>query len=98
MEDEITAGAAGTAFAPTRPAIHGAARVVATAAAIGLSGQFLFFDVGLGINFPLFIVALLGAGWALRRPAPGPCAATCGWHPPLSASRPSPPFAQTRPS
>ncbi len=72
MEHEVTAGAAGTAFAPARPAIHGAARVVATAAAIGLSGQFLFFDVGLGINFPIFIAAFLGAGWALRRPAPVP--------------------------
>ncbi|MGI8830829.1 MAG: DUF4153 domain-containing protein [Candidatus Limnocylindria bacterium] len=56
----------------SRPAIRNAVGVVGAAAVLGLAGQLLFFDVGLGINYPIFITALLGAGWALRRPTPSP--------------------------
>jgi hypothetical protein len=48
-------------------AIRGAGRVVVAAAALGLAGQLLFFDVGLGINFPIFVGLLLVAAWRLRR-------------------------------
>lgn len=72
MAHEVTAGAIDRAEIQPRPAIHHAARVVGAAAAIGLGGQLLFFDVGLGINFPILIAAILAAGWALRRPMPGP--------------------------
>ncbi|HET8776452.1 MAG TPA: DUF4173 domain-containing protein, partial [Candidatus Limnocylindria bacterium] len=48
-------------------AIRHAGQVVVAAAALGLAGQLLFFDVGLGINFPIFIGLLLVAAWRLRR-------------------------------
>lgn len=48
--------------------IRRAGRVVMTGAALGVAGQLFFFDVGLGVNFPIAIVLLLGAGWAARRP------------------------------
>jgi hypothetical protein len=44
-------------------------QIAAWAAAIGLLAQLLFYDVGLGINFPIEIAALLLAGWAARDPA-----------------------------
>jgi len=40
--------------------------VVLAAVAIGLLGQFLFFDAALGINLPIAITVLLAAGWLLR--------------------------------
>ncbi|HET6650212.1 MAG TPA: DUF4173 domain-containing protein [Candidatus Limnocylindria bacterium] len=48
-------------------AIRHAGRVVVAAAALGLAGQLLFFGVGLGINFPIFVGLLLAAAWRLRR-------------------------------
>ncbi|HJP71625.1 MAG TPA: DUF4173 domain-containing protein [Candidatus Limnocylindria bacterium] len=48
-------------------AIRHAGRVLLVASALGLAGQLLFFDVGLGINFPIFIGLLLVAAWRLRR-------------------------------
>jgi len=50
-----------------RPAIRNAGLVLAAAGALGLIGQLLFFDVGLGINFPIAIGLLLAGGWMLRR-------------------------------
>jgi hypothetical protein len=47
--------------------IHRAGRVVVAAAALGLAGQLLFFDVGLGINFPIAVALLLTAAWRARR-------------------------------
>ncbi len=47
--------------------IRGAGRVVLTGAALGVAGQLLFFEVGLGVNFPIAILLLLGGGWAARR-------------------------------
>ena len=47
--------------------IHRAGRVVTAAAALGLAGQLLFFDVGLGINFPIAVALLLTAAWRARR-------------------------------
>jgi len=44
-------------------------RIAAWATAFGLLAQLLFYDVGLGINFPLAIATLLFAGWAVRDPA-----------------------------
>lgn len=48
--------------------IRHAGRVVLAGMALGLAGQLLFFDVGLGINFPIAIGLLLAAGWLTRRP------------------------------
>jgi len=53
-----------------RPAIRAAGRVVAVAALLGLIGQLLFFDVGLGINLPIAIGLLLAGGWFVRRRTP----------------------------
>ena len=58
---------------PTRPAaaaVRGAGRVVVVAGAVGFAGQLLFFDVGLGINFPIFIGLLLVGAWRVRRGSP----------------------------
>jgi hypothetical protein len=52
------------------PSIRSAGRAVAGAALLGLIGQLLFFDVGLGINLPLAIGLLLVAGWVVRRRSP----------------------------
>lgn len=49
------------------PIIRQAGRVVGAAGALGIVGQLLFFDVGLGINFPVAISMLLAGGWLLRR-------------------------------
>jgi len=57
----------------TRPVSQASAgRVVASGAALGLAGQLLFYDVGLGINFPIAIALLLGGAWAARRPGVRP--------------------------
>lgn len=53
-----------------RPRIIRAGRVVAAAGALGAAGQLLFYDVGLGINFPLAIGLLLRGGWVVRRRTP----------------------------
>ena len=53
-----------------RPVIRMAGRVVAVAALLGLIGQLLFFDVGLGINLPIAIGLLLVGGWLVRRRTP----------------------------
>jgi hypothetical protein len=50
------------------PAIGRAIHVVAAGAALGIIGQLLFFDVAVGINFPVAIALLLTSGWLLRRP------------------------------
>jgi uncharacterized protein DUF4153 len=43
--------------------------VVLGSLAFGLLAQLLFWDVGLGVNFPVAVAALLAAGWALRDPS-----------------------------
>ena len=53
-----------------RPAIRGAGRVVGIAGLIGLVGQLLFVDVGVGVNVPLAIAAILAGGWFVRRRTP----------------------------
>ena len=53
-----------------RPSIRAAGRVVTTAGLLGLIGQLLFFDVGLGINLPLAVGLLLVGGWLVRRRTP----------------------------
>ena len=45
-----------------------AGRVVLAAAALGIGGQLLFFDVTIGVNFPIAIALLVTIGWMLRRP------------------------------
>ncbi|HYM53672.1 MAG TPA: DUF4173 domain-containing protein, partial [Candidatus Dormibacteraeota bacterium] len=47
--------------------------IVLASLGFGLLAQLLFFDTGLGVNLPIAIAALLGAGWAVRdrsRPLP----------------------------
>jgi hypothetical protein len=50
----------------SRPVVRQAGRVVLLAAAIGLLGQLLLFDVGLGINAPIFLALVLLGGWLVR--------------------------------
>ena len=45
-----------------------AGRVILAAAALGIAGQLLFFDVAIGVNFPIAIALLVTVGWTLRRP------------------------------
>lgn len=65
----MTEDAAGTRDAreATPEPIRRAGRVVMIGAALGVAGQLLFFNVGLGANFPIAVGLLLGAGWAARR-------------------------------
>lgn len=63
-------GAPATHVAAWGPHIARAGRVVASAVALGAAGQLLFFEVGLGINFPLAIGLLLLGGWLVRRRTP----------------------------
>jgi hypothetical protein len=60
--------AAAAELDPPRPVAR-AVPLVLTSVAFGLLAQLLFFDVGIGINFPLAVAALLGAGWMLRDPS-----------------------------
>ena len=55
--------------------IRNAGRVVLIGGALGVAGQLLFFDVGLGVNFPIAIVLILAGGWATRRPGHLPASA-----------------------
>ena len=64
------AAVAAATTASWRPAIRHAGRVVAAAGMLGIIGQLLFVDVGLGINFPIAIAALLIGGWLVRRRTP----------------------------
>lgn len=52
--------------AASSPLIRRSATVVAVAGGIGVAGQLLFYDVGLGVNFPIAIALLLIGGWLLR--------------------------------
>lgn len=45
-----------------------ALHVVLAAVALGIVGQFLFFDVAIGINLPIAIALLVVGGWLLKRP------------------------------
>jgi hypothetical protein len=51
------------------PAIGRAVHVVLAGAALGIIGQLLFFEVAIGINFPIAIAFLVTSGWLLRRTA-----------------------------
>ena len=73
MTSEATIGAAtATPGVASRPAIRNAGRVLGGAGLLGIVGQLLFFDVGLGINFPIAITVLLAGAWLLRRRRPWP--------------------------
>jgi hypothetical protein len=45
-----------------------AGHVILAAIALGVVGQLLFFDVAIGVNFPIAIALLVASGWMLRRP------------------------------
>lgn len=68
--DSLTGVHATAATIGWHPIIRHAGRVVTAAALLGLIGQLLFFDVGLGLNLPFAIGLLLVAGWLVRRRAP----------------------------
>ena len=53
------------------PLIGRAVHVVLAAAALGIVGQWLFFDVAIGLNFPIAVALLVAGGWLLRRPMVG---------------------------
>jgi hypothetical protein len=55
-----------TAVSDRRQAIGG---LVATALVLGLLGQLLLFDVGVGVNFPILVAAVLVATWLTVGPA-----------------------------
>jgi hypothetical protein len=55
------------AAAAPRPRIRDAPRVLVLAATIGVLGQLLFVGVGLGLNMPLAVIAVLAAALADRR-------------------------------
>ena len=60
--------------------------IVLAATAIGLLVQLLFFDTGLGINFPVAIVAILAAAWFVpERPSRWPSLADA-WLPAASVA------------
>jgi hypothetical protein len=40
--------------------------VVLASLGLGLLAQLLFFDVGIGLNLPLAVASVLGAGWSVR--------------------------------
>jgi hypothetical protein len=67
MVGEAHIAEAQAAVAPRRR-IRDASRVLVLAATIGVLGQLLFVGVGLGLNMPLAVVAMLAAGWQLRQP------------------------------
>ena len=50
-----------------RPAIQRVGRVLAAGLLVGLVGQLLSFGVGIGINLPVGVALLVGAGWLTRR-------------------------------
>jgi hypothetical protein len=72
MTTQATAGTASieATSAPAWPSIRHAGRAVLAAAVLGLAGQLLFVDVGLGVNFPIAIGLLLVAGWRLGSRTP----------------------------
>ena len=70
--ETLTSAPATAAPIAWRPVIRAAGRVVAEGALLGLIGQALFFDVGLGINLPIAIGLLLVGGWLVRRRTPSP--------------------------
>lgn len=49
-------------------AIGRASVVLLVAGALGILGQLLFFDVAIGLNFPIAVALLVGGGWLLKRP------------------------------
>lgn len=56
-------------------AVARSVRILVAAAVLGLAGQLLLFDVGIGINVPLMVVGVLVAAWltadpSRRRPRP----------------------------
>ncbi|HET9877832.1 MAG TPA: DUF4173 domain-containing protein [Candidatus Limnocylindria bacterium] len=57
-----------TSAAGTRPRLRAAGRVAALAIEAGVIGQLLFFDTGIGLNWPLAIIVALGAALLARRP------------------------------
>ena len=50
------------------PAFPKALPIAVGALGLGIGAQLLFFDVGLGINFPIAIAALLLAAWLAGGP------------------------------
>ena len=60
---ELPAAAATANTAPRRRAVARATAIAAAAVLIGLLTQFLFYRQGIGLNFPLAVVALLVAAW-----------------------------------
>lgn len=52
------------------PVIGRAVHVVLAGAALGIVGQLLFYEVAIGINFPIAIALLVASAWLLRRRIP----------------------------
>lgn len=64
---------AADSLAEAAKALPRAVPILLASAVLGLLAQLLFFEVGLGINYPLMLAALLAAGWLMAhgsRPLP----------------------------
>jgi Domain of unknown function (DUF4173) len=70
--DALIEGRTSVARGAGRPIIRRAGVVVSTGGVLGVIGQLLFFEVGLGINFPLAVALLVAGGWLLRSRAAKP--------------------------
>lgn len=51
-----------------RSAVGRASLVLLVAGWIGIAGQLLFFDVAIGLNFPIAVAMVIIGGWLLKRP------------------------------
>ncbi len=61
-----------------------AALILLSAAAFGLLAQLLFFDVGIGFNFPATVAVVLVVGWLARPPAAPAIRLADRWLPPAA--------------
>jgi hypothetical protein len=67
MASDVGVQAVGARTRTDATTVRHAGRVVAVAAALGTAGQLLFFEVGLGVNFPILVALLLVGAWRMHQ-------------------------------